>query len=422
MKRLLIMTTMALLAGDAVAANGWPSCFPGWEHWRDQVQMNATIYTAIVERCNALTGIVVDASVYAHPDAPAFYRDQVAALERYKTKTLQLLPYYAIPYYENRTDYLNYFNYGLYGEYDADLEIPVWNEISICITNRLPTNYFRFTPWSNLEGGGPFTNDSTVGHPYAWVTSNTLAGGAVFPAGRTNWYTSDYGWNGMTAILSRCVWSLGDNYPVTNSVTRMGYVDLESSSIVALDDRRLAASGYFATNIMSHTGPSASNWPHQYTYTFPKRFTTSYEAETISSESDVVAFRIMGTPQPYEMHWYFETTWYTWDLIEANTNTYDKVSWPAAIHQKGSWAPPDDYWYGWGTPLSVYGIQGVGAGSAANIADGYASVTAGWTNAAPWCPLPIFAGDERATSRGWKWKKNNGLLLKWDSATGFTWW
>jgi hypothetical protein len=74
--------------------------------------------------------------------------------------------------------------------------------VGLCQVARLPTNYFSYTPWRCLNGLGPFTNDATVGHAHGWTNEYTAAGGTNFPAGRSTWYTTDYGWAGMSNAIS----------------------------------------------------------------------------------------------------------------------------------------------------------------------------------------------------------------------------
>jgi hypothetical protein len=67
---------------------------------------------------------------------------------------------------------------------------------------KTPTNLFDFTPYRGLDGVGPFTNDTSVGHPHGWTNEYTVAGGSYFDGSRTNWYTTDYGWDDLRAAIT----------------------------------------------------------------------------------------------------------------------------------------------------------------------------------------------------------------------------
>jgi hypothetical protein len=70
---------------------------------------------------------------------------------------------------------------------------------------KVPTNLLDYTPWSNFSGCGPFTNEGLAwgnGYTNQW----TAAGGTNFPTGRTNWYTTDYGYMLITNIFEPMKW------------------------------------------------------------------------------------------------------------------------------------------------------------------------------------------------------------------------
>jgi hypothetical protein len=78
----------------------------------------------------------------------------------------------------------------------------IWNKVDFLLYCKLPTNFFEYTPYRGLDGVGPFTNDTSVGHPHGWTNSYTLSGGNDFPDGRSAWYTTDYGWDGIRCVVT----------------------------------------------------------------------------------------------------------------------------------------------------------------------------------------------------------------------------
>jgi hypothetical protein len=77
--------------------------------------------------------------------------------------------------------------------------------------SKLPTNFLDYTPYRGLDGVGPFTYDPTVGHPHGWTNAYTVAGGTNYPAGRTNWYTTDYGWDGLRHLTTNFIVQIDRN-------------------------------------------------------------------------------------------------------------------------------------------------------------------------------------------------------------------
>lgn len=99
---------------------------------------------------------------------------------------------------------------------------PIWNEQSLLAALCLPTNYLDYTPWRCLSGLGPFTDDlDAVGHSHGWTNAQTAAGGTNFPTGRSAWYTTDYGWDGLTMMLPHLVQlAPSDAYGTTTASNR----------------------------------------------------------------------------------------------------------------------------------------------------------------------------------------------------------
>ena len=103
---------------------------------------------------------------------------------------------------------------GLAGSNDFDGAEAMWPAIHTAAEYlghfQLPQNYFYYTPLRGLSGlgeqGSASNNYDGVGHPHGVTNQFTVLGGTNFPAGRTAWYTTDYGLEGMTGIVSKLVW------------------------------------------------------------------------------------------------------------------------------------------------------------------------------------------------------------------------
>lgn len=101
---------------------------------------------------------------------------------------------------------INECNGNILGSVLAGNVVPVYSSANVAESLQrwgLPTNYLDYTSWSDLGGVGGFTNDiSAVGHPHGVTNSSTARGGTVYPGSRTRWYTSDYGWDGVSVIVT----------------------------------------------------------------------------------------------------------------------------------------------------------------------------------------------------------------------------
>lgn len=184
-----------MLASTAAMAAGWDTnCWPLWEHVREYGLAESNVVAQINAR-GALCG--GSASV-------SFWRTRSGNLATIKTALYSMVPGWGGDewgYRWVRSDvatnpvvWLRNIN-----------ELPAYtNIIQVLIDCRLPTNYLAYTPWRDISGAGGYTNDiAAVGHPHGVTNAYTAAGGTNWPAGRTCWYTTDYGLDGLKVILEK---------------------------------------------------------------------------------------------------------------------------------------------------------------------------------------------------------------------------
>jgi hypothetical protein len=182
MKKLIMI--MCILGIKAEAQ--WSNCWPAWEYPRKMNTQLDNLSSSVLERCHAFRH-------FNTPLAPTFWRFDRTVLTNLKGNVVYMLDGFDYTGWIN-TNGLAYTNALLVGRY--------LRTTSIYERARIPTNYFTYTPWRGLNGVGGYTNDPTVGHPHGWTNEYTVAGGTNYPAGRTNWYTTDYGMDELRRVVS----------------------------------------------------------------------------------------------------------------------------------------------------------------------------------------------------------------------------
>lgn len=126
-------------------------------------------YSALVERASAIC--------VATPAYPSFYRFERANIANYKSwEKLRCSSFFDTSASTNipPTSFTN---------------LVMWSSSNLLAKNFMPSNFFDYTPWRALNGDIGTTN------------VYTSRGGTNFPAGRTNWTTADYGWDGVVAVV-----------------------------------------------------------------------------------------------------------------------------------------------------------------------------------------------------------------------------
>lgn len=175
-----------VIYGCLIALQGmaqWSNVWPAYQHPREKKLHSENVYNALCERTDILG--------FSDPDEPEesrFNRDNLIedknSMENMTPHWLQSPPF-GFPYMV--TEWKNTVGTS-----------PRWSVESITKTNNYPTNYFVETPYRSLHGLGGHTNDlAAIGHPHGhWVECD-----AEYAIGRTNWYTTDYGWQGMRDMI-----------------------------------------------------------------------------------------------------------------------------------------------------------------------------------------------------------------------------
>ena len=173
-------------------ADGWSTNWPSQANPRAGKIHLSEAYTAIVERCQA-TGTTL-------PTAPTWYRFARTDLINLKTNLTVLIPKFVDQ--GNKTGAAgNYTNWFLANSNSTAL--PVYAATTLLAQCQMPTNWLVWTPWRSISGLGGNTNDWAVLYPYGYTNATTAAGGTNYPAGRSTWYDTDYGYGSVTTLLAR---------------------------------------------------------------------------------------------------------------------------------------------------------------------------------------------------------------------------
>jgi hypothetical protein len=189
----------------AAEANWNTNAWPAYAHPRMGATNILELYGAVSERWGAASETYVGTP--AAPTVPTWFRFNKTLLENYKAKIKDLFTDF-----RPNNGWINIANL-TNTTITASMLTPL-KLSNMYVMARLPTNYLDYTPWRCLDGLGPFTNDVSVGHGYGWTNEYTAAGGTNFPAGRTNWYTTDYGYDGLKSMLTNLTayWNPPDVY------------------------------------------------------------------------------------------------------------------------------------------------------------------------------------------------------------------
>ncbi len=199
-----IITGIVMAMCSTIQASQNTNIWPSYKHPRSLMSQLNECYTGLLERYT-VCGLAV-----TNVTSPVTNRPNRATVDGFK-EDIQTI----IPYFWNTNNPISNANTIVY-----------YSMTNIFDVVKIPTNYFDWTPDRGISGIGGYTNDTTVGHAYGFTNEYTVQGGTNFPAGRTNWYTTDYGIQPIRDILEKAQYTTAmgtiDN-GVTNTL-KVGHV------------------------------------------------------------------------------------------------------------------------------------------------------------------------------------------------------
>jgi hypothetical protein len=211
-----LICALMLFCGDVYGqwnTNLWPS----WETQFNGKKRAWQVYSGLVETVDAAhvdDWVGSQWSEIPNPPTAPFFFTQRSRLISYKNITREMLEADIGGIWVDWTYTNAAGNFNTYFQTNtAYFDPPRFTVNSLCDLLDIPTNYFDYTPWFQLNGLGSngITNDNFggIGHQFGRVNTKTAAGGAFFPVGRTNvWFTTDYGWVYMRSVLDALVMTM----------------------------------------------------------------------------------------------------------------------------------------------------------------------------------------------------------------------
>ena len=186
---------MLSCACSVVSFAGFSTNWPAWQYQREGWSQSTQCLAALNERLLAFKSVPIYTNIqYTNVSVTNVYRSNRMLLMGVKERLRFMIDsQYIVPAYFNPSVATNAIQLDYYS-----------NVVRVCNDCGLPTNFFDYTPYRDLNGLGPYTEDETVGHPYGdtnFFTTN-FRGGTNFPGTRTRWYTTDYGWDGVKSVLN----------------------------------------------------------------------------------------------------------------------------------------------------------------------------------------------------------------------------
>jgi len=193
MRRLLM-----LIALPSIALGQWQTNWPASDYPRQGYSQMGQLYSGAVERCNAAGKAI--------PMNPTNYRSAYDAFVDMKAKVEAAVWFYIEPptngvSFDGQMEGVAIQN----GEPSTEM-----TPTSVLTNNFLATNFFHHTFYRGMSGLGGLTNGAdyaALGHMHGWTNAITADGGTCFASNRTVFYTTDYGLDGMKAVLNDLEWT-----------------------------------------------------------------------------------------------------------------------------------------------------------------------------------------------------------------------
>lgn len=252
MRGLLLIALM--MFAQAVCA-GWDgNIFPMWLHTAKTDEVESNVVDQVVKRQISM-GIATNSHLLAKT---SWWRSRSGNLATIKGKVEDLFEgdRWVVVGSDVLGDLVTNDAVTVYARTNLTQYLAAW---------QLPTNCLDYTPWRDLSGVGGFTNDqAAVGRPHGVTNSSTAGGGTNFPAGRTCWYTTDYGWDVVPAVVSnltRLKWDYWQRYS-SSSVT--SYFGMSSMVGPGCEDAIAVAEAAY-TNGSSSSFVGIGQWTSLYT-------------------------------------------------------------------------------------------------------------------------------------------------------------
>lgn len=265
--RFILLLSLSLLANAATA--GWDTnAWPAWEHTRSGSQWVEDCTNAVNERYSVMGDSSVPRVVLPRPTTSS------GNLRTLKSWMVSFVTYAYI------CDTAQTNGSGLLDDwYDSNpgSDHPLLGIAQICTNANLPSNFFTYTPERNLSGLGSFANGadfSVIGHKHGWTNTTTAAGGTgTLPPSRTEWYTTDYGWDGLRKAINTIVWNIsgydtdGLDVGYTNAAyyfqeddSTNSWSDAKDEVIAAWPPSSTDSMGYIYNETEGYLNPGGDNW------------------------------------------------------------------------------------------------------------------------------------------------------------------
>lgn len=330
------LVNLALLMPCLAYGAGWDTnSWPAWSHSRSGAVWATECKAAIQERFDGVYGTGSLANITLPREVSLIPHGQI--------RNLMSIKFYIDFLLDDGASAGVVFvdtNYAVSGSYDTYFDSragatnpPPLTIYQACTNANLPTNILDYTPARPLSGLGNRTNGAdyaAIGHPHGLTNAFTAQGGTnTLPAGRTEWYTSDYGWDAVKALINELVWIW--SYPMewgwgyyidafVNTTTGLGVNSNKSTWANA----KLSA----VSNLVFSAGGAAAEEGTAGSLSGGGGYTARVELELSTNRLDVTqAVADTGIKSECDFYWIgrnYDPSGY--DVVTFNANTENVVS------------------------------------------------------------------------------------------------